>query len=229
MFSLIAMKEQPMHIILVEECPEDRFVIEQALEMEPGIELVGQYGTSEIALRALENNQPKLSPDLILLDLRLPGMDGLESIPWFQKARPEAKIVILAQPNAESDVLKAIQLGAAGYLLKSSTADQLVDGIRLVIQGRATLDVKITRFILEALQATLPKEAPEALLSKRQMEILALLADGLVKKEIANQLKISFSTVNTHVEHIYQKLEATNAPAAISKAYKKGILPVSEK
>ena len=168
-------------------------------------------------------------PDLILLDLRLPGMDGLESLPWFQKAQPKAKIVILTQSNAESDVLKAIQLGAAGYLLKSSTADQLIDGIRSVIQGGATLDASIARFILDALQTTLPEEALEALLSKRQMEILALHADGLLKKEIADQLKISYSTVNTHVEHIYQKLGAANAPAAISKAYKKGILPIVEK
>ena len=223
------MKNRPIQVILVEDSPDYRLVIEHALEVEPDIELVGQYGTSEIALRALENNQPKLSPDLILLDLRLPGMDGLESLPWFQKAQPKAKIVILTQSNAESDVLKAIQLGAAGYLLKSSTADQLVDGIRSVIQGGATLDASIARFILDALQTTLPEEASEALLSKRQMEILALLADGLLKKEIADQLKISYSTVNTHVEHIYQKLNAANAPAAISKAYKKGILPIVEK
>ena len=223
------MKNRPIQVILVEDSPDYRLVIEHALEVEPDIELVGQYGTSEIALRALENNQPKLSPDLILLDLRLPGMDGLESLPWFQKAQPKAKIVILTQSNAESDVLKAIQLGAAGYLLKSSTADQLVDGIRSVIQGGATLDASIARFILDALQTSLPEEASEALLSKRQMEILALLADGLVKKEIADQLKISYSTVNTHVEHIYQKLGAANAPAAISKAYKKGILPILEK
>lgn len=223
------MKNRPIQVILVEDSPDYRLVIEHALEVEPDIELVGQYGTSEIALRALENNQLKLSPDLILLDLRLPGMDGLESLPWFQKAQPKAKIVILTQSNAESDVLKAIQLGAAGYLLKSSTADQLVDGIRSVIQGGATLDASIARFILDALQTTLPEEASEALLSKRQMEILALLADGLVKKEIADQLKISYSTVNTHVEHIYQKLNAANAPAAISKAYKKGILPIVEK
>lgn len=223
------MKNRPIQVILVEDSPDYRLVIEHALEVEPDIELVGQYGTSEIALRAFENNQPKLSPDLILLDLRLPGMDGLESLPWFQKAQPKAKIVILTQSNAESDVLKAIQLGAAGYLLKSSTADQLVDGIRSVIHGGATLDASIARFILDALQTTLSEEASEALLSKRQMEILALLADGLVKKEIADQLKISYSTVNTHVEHIYQKLNAANAPAAISKAYKKGILPILEK
>ncbi len=223
------MKNRPIQVILVEDSPDYRLVIEHALEVEPDIELVGQYGTSEIALRALENNQPKISPDLILLDLRLPGMDGLASLPWFQKAQPKAKIVILTQSNAESDVLKAIQLGAAGYLLKSSTADQLVDGIRSVIQGGATLDASIARFILDALQTTLPEEASEALLSKRQMEILALLADGLLKKEIADQLKISYSTVNTHVEHIYQKLNAANAPAAISKAYKKGILPILEK
>lgn len=224
-----AMKNRTIQVMLVEDSPDYRLVIEHALEMEPDIELAGQYGTSEIALRALENDRSRLRPDLILLDLRLPGIDGLESLPWFRKARPKAKIVILTQSNAESDVLKAIQLGAAGYLLKSSTSDQLIDGIRSAIQGGATLDASIARFILDTLQSTLPNETPESLLSNRQMDILTLLADGLVKKEIAAQLKISVSTVNTHVEHIYQKLEAANAPAAISNAYIKGILPVSRK
>jgi DNA-binding NarL/FixJ family response regulator len=212
-----------IRIMLVEDNRDYRSVIEHALEVEPDIELVSQFGTPEIALRSLEPRDGK-APDLILLDLRLPGMDGLEALPWFRKNLPTAKVIILTQSDAEADVLKAIKLGASGYLLKSSRADQLTDGIRSVMAGGSTLDAGVARFILNTLQKSLPNNDPEGLLSKRELEILTLLAQGLAKKEICDQLKVSYSTVDKHVSHIYEKLEAPNAPAAISKAYRKGIL-----
>jgi DNA-binding NarL/FixJ family response regulator len=210
--------------MLVEDNRDYRSVIEHALEVEPDIELVSQFSTPEIALRSLEDHKTRKVADLILLDLRLPGMDGLEALPWFLKALPDAKVIILTQSDAEADVLQAIKLGAAGYLLKSTRADQLIDGIRNVMSGGASLDTGVARLIIETLQTKLPDNKPEQLLSKRELEILTLLAEGLVKKEICNQLKISYSTVDTHVAHIYNKLDASNAPAAISKAYRKGIL-----
>lgn len=210
--------------MLVEDNRDYRSVIEHALEVEPDIELVSQFSTPEIALRSLEDHKTRKVADLILLDLRLPGMDGLEALPWFLKALPDAKVIILTQSDAEADVLQAIKLGAAGYLLKSTRADQLIDGIRNVMSGGASLEAGVARLIIETLQTKLPDNKPEQLLSKRELEILTLLAEGLVKKEICNQLKISYSTVDTHVAHIYNKLDASNAPAAISKAYRKGIL-----
>jgi len=202
--------------MLVEDNRDYRSVIEHALEVEPDIELVSQFSTPEIALRSLEDHKTRKVADLILLDLRLPGMDGLEALPWFLKALPDAKVIILTQSDAEADVLQAIKLGAAGYLLKSTRADQLIDGIRNVMSGGASLEAGVARLIIETLQTKLPDNKPEQLLSKRELEILTLLAEGLAKKEICNQLKISYSTVDTHV--------ASNAPAAISKAYRKGIL-----
>jgi DNA-binding NarL/FixJ family response regulator len=190
--------------------------------MEPDIELVSQSGTPEIALRSLEGSDRTI-PDLILLDLRLPGMDGLEALPWFLKALPTAKVIILTLSDAEADVLKAIKLGASGYLLKSSRADQLTEGIRSVMAGGASLDAGVARLIIDTLQTTLPGNKPKQLLSKRELEILSLLAEGHVKKEICNQLKISYSTVDTHVGHIYNKLDASNAPAAIHRAHKLGL------
>ena len=210
--------------MLVEDNRDYRSVIEHAPEVEPDIELVSQFSTPEIALRSLEDHKTRKVADLILLDLRLPGMDGLEALPWFLKALPDAKVIILTQSDAEADVLQAIKLGAAGYLLKSTRADQLIDGIRNVMSGGASLEAGVARLIIETLQTKLPDNKPEQLLSKRELEILTLLAEGLAKKEICNQLKISYSTVDTHVAHIYNKLDASNAPAAISKAYRKGIL-----
>jgi DNA-binding NarL/FixJ family response regulator len=212
-----------IRIMLVEDNRDYRSVIEHALEVEPDIELVSQFGTPEIALRSLEQRDGNL-PDLILLDLRLPGMDGLEALPWFLKALPDAKVIILTQSDAEADVLKAIKLGAAGYLLKSTRADQLIDGIRNVMSGGASLEAGVARLIIETLQTKLPDSEPKELLSKREFEILTLLAEGLVKKKICEQLNLSYSTVDTHVAHIYNKLNASNAPAAVNRAYKLGLL-----
>ena len=217
--------QQNIHLMLVEDNRDYRLVVEHALEIEPNFELVSQFSTAEIALRSIEQEASHVVPDVILLDLRLPGMDGLEALPWFQKALPNVKVIILTQSDAEADVLEAIHLGASGYLLKSSRANQLIDGIRGVIAGGATLDPSIARFILNTLQAKLPIiDSANELLSERELEILTLLAEGLAKKEICIRLKISYSTVDTHVSHIYEKLKTPNAPAAVAKAYRTGIL-----
>ena len=209
--------------MLVEDNRDYRSVIEHALEVEPDIKLISQFSTPEIALRSLEDHKTRNVADLILLDLRLPDMDALEALPWFLKALPDAKVIILTQSDAEADILKAIKLGAAGYLLKSTRPDQLIDGIRNVMSGGASLESGVARLIIETLQTKLPDSEPKELLSKREFEILTLLAEGLVKKKICEQLNISYSTVDTHVAHIYNKLNASNAPAAVSRAYKLGL------
>lgn len=222
------MTTSTIRVMLVEDSSDYRMVIEHALETENSIELISQFSTAEIALRSLDDSNTRQVPDLILLDLRLPGMDGLEALTWFRQALPNTKVIILTQSSAEADVLKAIQHGASGYLLKSSSADQVIDGITTVIRGGASLDANVARFVLATLQHSLPSHNEDAFLSERQMEILSLLAQGLSKKEIAAQLSISYSTVNTHVEHIYQRLDAPNAPAAISTAYQTGLLPIKK-
>lgn len=215
-----------IRVMLVEDNPEYREVIDLALEDETDIDLISQFGTSEIALRSLQDMSTRKVPDLVLLDLRLPGMDGLDSLPYFKTALPDAKIMILTQSDDEADVLRAISRGASGYLLKSSTLDQITEGIRSTMAGGASLDAGVARFILETLQTKLPKEEMEQILTPRELDILKLLGEGLVKKEIAEQLNISYTTVDTHVTHIYEKLEVRNAPSAINKAHRLGIFPL---
>ena len=215
----------PVRIMLVEDQAAYREVISLALKREASVELTSQFGTAEFALRALQHPKKQVAPDLILLDLNLPGMSGLEAIPWIKEYAPDTKIIILTQSDAEADVLQAIQAGASGYLLKSASPAQITDSIQTVMDGGAPLDAGVASFILDTLQSKLPKTQPKAALSERELEILSLLANGHVKKEIATQLGISPYTVVYHVKHIYEKLEAVNAPAAISKAYQHGILP----
>ena len=217
--------KRAIRIMLVEDNPEYRDVISLALEDEPDIDLISQFGTSEIALRSLQDMSTRKVPDLVLLDLRLPGMDGLDSLPYFKSALPDAKIMILTQSDDEADVLRAISRGASGYLLKSSRVNQITDGISTVMVGGAPLDSGVARFILDTLQNNMPKDEVENMLTPRELEILTLLGDGFVKKEIAMQLGISYTTVDTHVAHVYEKLEVRNAPSAINRAHRLGLFP----
>lgn len=210
--------------MLVEDNPEYREVIHLALEDEPNIELISQFGTAEVALRNLQDPKNNQLPDLILLDLQLPGMSGLDAIPYIKSVAAGTKILILTQSDSEANVLRAITEGADGYLLKSAGLDEITGSIRNVMTGGASLDPSVAKFILNTLQRRLPQSEIEAALTTRELEILELIADGFVKKEIGEQLNISYTTVDSHVSNIYKKLDVKNAPAAISKAFRQGIL-----
>lgn len=215
----------PVKVMLVEDNPEFRKVIRLALSRDAAIELSSEFGTAEIALRSLRDGSVPASPDVILLDLRLPGMGGLDALPLFTSSAPQTKVIVLTQSDSESDVLRAITLGAAGYLLKSSTIIQIKEGIRTVIDGGASLDPRVAKFLLKTLQTRLPTAKAEGLLSDRELETLTLLGEGLVKKEIADRLGITYPTVDSHVQRIYEKLQVHNAPAAINIAHRLGIFP----
>lgn len=212
-----------IRIMMVEDHPGYRKTINLALEADSDIELVSEFGTAERALRSSYGQSASEKPDIILLDISLPGINGVDALPDFRSSFPEAKVIILTQSEQEGDILRAIELGASGYLLKSASLSHIREGIRTVMDGGASLDPKVASLILKNLQAQLPHHETKPVLSEREMEVLALLAKGLVKKEIADQLNISFSTVATHVMHIYEKLNEHNAPAAIHKAHILGL------
>ena len=221
-------EKKTIRVMLVEDNPDYRSVVELALSEEPDIKLVSQYGTSEIAIRSLREADKADVPDVILLDIRLPGMDGLDAIREFRQNAPDAKILIFTQSSQEEDVLRAISLGAAGYLLKSTTLGELTDSIRTVANGGASLDSGVAKFILHTLktiQTSGDQDDDSQLLSDRELQILSLLAEGLVKKEIAKKLSISYATVDTHVGRIYQKLDVSNAPSAVNRAHRMRLFP----
>ena len=215
---------QKINIVLVEDHPKYRQVIEMALSELPDIDLNKMYGTAETALRAIENISESPKPDVILLDLNLPGMSGIEAIPFFKSASPKTKIIILTQSDNETNVLKAIQQGAAGYLLKSSTVLQITEGIQTVANGGAVLDGDVALLILNELRIQPPKINIAKSLTDRELEILTLLSEGLVKKEIGDRLNIGYGSVATYIRRIYEKLNVINAPAAVAKAFRSGIL-----
>lgn len=217
--------KQQIKIMLVEDNPEFRDVVAFTLSDEPDIELQSQFGTADFALRSLQDLSARKVPDLILLDLHLPGTSGLEAIPWFKEAVPDAEIIILTQSDREEDVLRAISAGASGYLLKESTLNQITAGIRTVMNGGATLDPLMAKYLINHHKKHPEQQAEQRLLSPRELEILHCIADGKLQKEIAAALNISPKTVDTHIRHIYEKLNVKNAPAAVAEAYKTGLFP----
>lgn len=213
-----------IRVMLVEDNPQYREVIELALSEEPNMELVAQFGAAEVALHSLRQPSISESVDIILLDIRLPEMNGVDAISLIQQCAPKAKIIMLTQSQMESDVIKAIQAGAAGYLLKSSSIKEITDSIQSVTQGGAALDTSVAKYLLQALSAKKPKAEFSIKLTPRELGILELLSLGLVKKEIAEKLDISAHTVAEYVKNIYGKLGVQNAPAAVTKAFQTGLL-----
>jgi DNA-binding NarL/FixJ family response regulator len=213
--------KKPIQVMMIEDHPEFREIIEFAIGEETDIELTGLYGNAEQALRQLQEKQ---TVDIILLDLNLPVMSGLEAMPWIRKYSPDTKSIILSQSNTEMDVLQAIKLGAAGYLLKSSTMDEIIAGIRTVMSGGATIDKNLAGFIISTLRNIPCEKKGKPRITKREKEVLILVADGLSQKEISDKLNIALCTVTAHIQSVYKKLDAPNAPAAITKAFKAGIL-----
>jgi len=210
-------------IMLIEDNREFRDVIEFSLADQADMEVVGQYGSAEFALRVMKDAPNKNIPDLILLDLQLTGMSGLEAIPLFFELLPKVQIIILSQSDREQDVLTAISLGVSGYLLKSSKVEQVVDGIRLVVDGGSSLDPSVAIYLLNQLRSVSSRESIEGIITERELETLKLLAEGFVKKEISEQLGITYRTVDTHVRNIYEKLNVKNGPAAVNMAHKLGL------
>jgi len=198
---------QMTRVMLVEDHPEYRKVIQLSLEDQDDIELTFQVGSAERAIAVLEDPQTQNKVDLILLDLNLPGMSGLDALNRFRTIAVGKQIIILSQTGKEADVVRAIQNGASGYLLKSATATQIIDAIRIVAAGGALLDPGVAKFVLSSIQSRAPTIALEKELSERELQILVLLGQGLVKKEVAKELGIKTTSVATYIRRIYEKLE----------------------
>ncbi|MDF7799311.1 response regulator transcription factor [Pontiellaceae bacterium B1224] len=212
-------------IMLIEDNAAYRKSIGWALEQADDMELTHQFGTASVALRKVSTFTDDGAPNVILLDLNLPGISGLDALPQLRILLPQAKVIILTQSDMQEDVLRAIEQGAAGYVLKSSSIPQLMEGIQTVHNGGATLDPELAGLIMNTLKKRSSKTEPATKLSKRELEVLTHIADGAVQKQIADQLGISSYTVNEYIAGIYRKLNVHNAPAAVAKAYQTGVLP----
>jgi DNA-binding NarL/FixJ family response regulator len=194
------------------------------LDAQPDLEVVGEAVDGREALRQAR----ELSPDLVLMDVRMPELDGLETTRRLLDRDPSPKVIVLTTFDLDDYVYEAIRAGASGFLLKSAPPQQLIAGIRTVMAGDALLAPEITRRLLDRFIARPPRPTtipPDfADLSERELEVLRLIADGRSNAEIAVDLFISEATVKTHVTHILTKLRLRDRVQAVALAYRTGLM-----
>jgi DNA-binding NarL/FixJ family response regulator len=205
-----------IRVLLADDHPVVRAGLRGMLAAEPGIEVVGEAGSGPEAValaRAREH-------DVILMDLRMPLGDGLAATEQIMAADPEARVLVLTTYDNDADILRAVEAGAAGYLLKDTTPAALADGIRAAARGRTVLAPSVA----ERLVTHMRRPARESL-SARETEILARVARGRTNAEIGRELFISEATVKTHLLRAFGKLGVSGRTAAVTTAIQRGLLP----
>jgi DNA-binding NarL/FixJ family response regulator len=205
-----------IRIVVVDDHPVVREGLVASLEDDPEFQVVGAAGSAEEALPLVTASKP----DVILLDLELPGVNGLTAIPNLTAANAASKILILTAYDTDERVLGAIRAGAKGYLLKGASLEEIARAIRAVHGGDSYLEPRITTKVFTALD---PRKRPSAL-SKREREVLRLVADGHSNKQIGQKLGITERTVKFHVTSIRNKLGAENRAQAVALAAQRGLL-----
>lgn len=192
-------------VLLVDDHVMVRAGLERLLDQTAGIEIaaIADDGTAAVDLDL------RLEPDVILMDLSMPGMDGVEATRLICERRPDAKVVMLTAHSEKARVLAALDAGASGYLVKDAAPEALIEGVRAAAEGNAPLDSRAARAVLDA-----RNERGQAKLTTRETEVLALVADGLANKAIARSLSISEKTVKAHLTRIFSVLGVTDRTQA---------------
>lgn len=206
---------QPIRVLLVDDHPVVRAGIEGILNSQPDIEVVGEASDG---MEAIGLSQA-LQPDVILMDLQMPQMDGVTAIKAIRAQANPPHILVLTTYDTDADIVQAIQAGATGYLLKDTPREDIFAAVRQVAKGESVLTPVVASRLLAHMRAPAEEQ-----LSGRELEVLALVAQGNSNQDIARQLHISTATVKTHLIHIYGKLGVSDRTAAVTTALEKGIL-----
>jgi NarL family two-component system response regulator YdfI len=205
---------------------DDHLVVREGLrtilDTAPDLEWVGEASDGAEAVELAE----ELSPDVVLMDLRMPGVDGIEAIQQIKARYPEIEIVILTTYDDDEHIVRGLRAGARGYLLKDSSRNVLFETIRAAARGESLLPSAVVERVVAHLSDPKPEPVPAADgLSQREQQVMALLADGAANKEIAAKLHISERTVKAHVTSIFNKLGVNSRAEAVAVALRGGLLP----
>jgi DNA-binding NarL/FixJ family response regulator len=201
---------------LVEDNETFRNTVSRALAKVPLIECSHRFPNAEDAIEELEGGGVA---HVILLDIELPGMDGVEAVARIKALSPSTRIIMFTVVDSHNKIFKAICAGASGYLLKTSPAQKIVEAIREVHGGGAPMTPQVARSVLDMF-SRLPGPRQDYGLTEREREILEWMVNGMIKKEIADKLSISYHTVDTHLRNIYTKLHVHTRGGAVAKAVK---------
>jgi DNA-binding NarL/FixJ family response regulator len=208
-----------IRLVIADDHPVVRAGLQGMLASQPDFEIVGE-ATTGVEVVALTT---ALRPDVVLMDLRMAELDGVAATAHIRKQQPETPVLVLTTYDSDADILRAIEAGATGYVLKDTPRDQLFSAIRAVAQGQSALAPAVITRLLRHIHA----QAEEAL-STREIEVLTLVAHGASNKEVARGLHISEATVKSHLIHIFSKLGVADRTAAVMVALERGLLHLEQ-
>jgi len=210
-----------IRLLVADDHPVVRDGLVAMLSTQPDLVVVGEAATGAEAVE----RAAALAPDVILLDLEMPGMDGVEALRQIRAARPDAPVIVFTAFDTDERIMSAVRAGAQGYLLKGAPRDELFKAIRVVSEGGSLLQPVVASKLLQHMsQQTTERETSADSLTEREMEVLKLLAQGKTNKEIAAALVISERTVKFHVGSILSKLGAGNRTEAVTLAAQRGLV-----
>jgi DNA-binding NarL/FixJ family response regulator len=211
-----------VRVLIADDQTLFRAGLARLLNEDPRVEVIGQANDGADAAK----QAAKLKPDVVLMDLKMPNLDGIEATRQIIEADPGVKVLILTTFETDNHVIQALKVGASGYVLKDSSADAIISSIVAVMSGERVMASAVANRVLEMLTGTTtPKEFYDGL-TNREIEILKLLANGMANKQIAYRLKISEKTVRNHVSNTYEKLGIYDRSQAVLYAVKKGLVEV---
>ena len=208
----------PISVSIVEDSEQVRDTLTKLIDRAEGFRCLSQYANAEAALEGLPNDKP----DVIIMDINLPGMNGVECVRQLKQKLPGAQVMMLTAYEDTENIFNALAAGASGYMLKRTPRDELLAAIKEVQRGGSPMTTHIARKVVQSFQKAAAAPPPaESNLSEREQQVLDCLSQGFLYKEIAEKLGISYETVHTYIRRIYEKLQVRTRTEAVAKFLKK--------
>jgi DNA-binding NarL/FixJ family response regulator len=222
------MSEETITVVLADDQRVVREGLSMVLGLMPDVEVLGSASDGQEAIELVE----RLAPQVVLMDLRMPRVDGVAATQQISERHPSTKVVVLTTYADDHTVIQALRAGALGFLTKDATSKQIRDALRAAVRGEAAIDPAVQHHLVNSIARTAPlawvppdqSRLPDGL-TPREASVLALIAEGLSNAEIADRLTVSETTVKSHINHLYAKTGARDRAQAVTYAYRNGLAP----